>query len=360
MKVDNRIRYREERYKQNNKTLLMMATFLWVEQLLYGLLFTSPTTLIGKTHLVTSAVSFVYFLVLTYMYSQNKKALKVTWPKEVFLFSYAVFGIGLSIYRAIYISGTEFSIPVIYIAVLYGSAIVFYFPALWRFLLYSCGVALFVGLCLKVNDGFLYDTFIQDILMNNLLAWFASILAYKRFTKEVDSVVKIEEQNIELVRLSNTDTLTQIYNRRYLDQRLMELHEEAIVLEQSYAIIMADIDYFKKINDRFGHVTGDQVLIDVTNTLNSLLGEEHIFGRWGGEEFMIICKNSTVLEATKLAHALKELLENRSFHIDCQITCSFGVSAFAYDTSFVDTVLSADKALYKSKDNGRNQVTVAA
>lgn len=360
MTGDNRIRYRIERYKLNNKTLLMMATFLWIEQLLYGLLFESPNTMIGKIHLVTAAVSFVYFLVLAYMYKENKKAIHFTRLKEIIQFSYVVFGLGLAIFRSIYISGTAFSVPVIYIAVLYGSAIVFYFPSAWRLALYSTGVACFIILSYRVHGELLYKTFSQDIIMNNLLAWFASILAYRRFKREVDSVVKIEEQNVELVRLSNTDTLTKVYNRRYLDQRLMQLHDEAVESNQSYAIIMADIDFFKRINDEFGHITGDEVLVEVAETLKSLLGEEHIFGRWGGEEFMIICKESGVKEAFFLAESLKALFEERIFEVGCQITCSFGVSAFADDQSFVDTVLSADQALYKSKENGRNQVTIAA
>jgi len=355
---DNRKRYRIERYKQNNKTLLMMATFLWIEQLVYGFLFTTPNTMISETHLVTAGISFIYFLILGYMYLENKKGINVSIIKEVIQFSFVAFGLGVAIFRAVYISGSAFSVPVIYIAVLYGSAFVFYFPSIWRFILYALGVASFIGLGLMVNEGLLYETLIQDIITNNLLAWLASVLAYKRFTKEVDSMVRIEEQNAELVRLSNTDSLTQIYNRRYLDLRLIELHEEAMLSKTPYAIIMVDIDYFKNINDQFGHVKGDQVLIEVTNILNSLLNHDHIFGRWGGEEFMIICKKSTVEEAAQLAEALKVLFNKAYFKVGCQITCSFGVSAFAYNTSFVDTVLKADKALYKSKDNGRNQVTV--
>lgn len=359
MVSQNAQRYRVDRTVHNNRTLLIIAVFLWIEQILYGVVFTDPNTLIGQTHLFTSLVSFGYMILLGILYYKNKKQVIVSLWIELFQYSYIVFGLGLSVFRAIYVSSADFSIPVIYIAVLYGSAFLFYNPPLWSFILYATTSIAFIGLSDVHYEGMLYSTFVQDVIVNNLLTWIGSLIAYQRFTRQVDFVVVTEEQNIELKRLSGTDWLTKLYNRREIDENLVKLNQDAKRNGTSYSVILTDVDYFKKINDQYGHDIGDEVLIEITAIMNRIIGDQHISGRWGGEEFMVLCKNCGLKEAGEIAEKLRIAIENHKFKSDIQITCSFGVSTYE-NNEIVEIVKEADEALYISKENGRNMVTLKA
>lgn len=356
-KTLNYIRYAEETSKHNNKTLMILAAVLFVEQMTYGLAFTDMNSAIGRTHLVTSGVSFLYMLIMGTLFLQNRKEMQHRLWKDLFQFSYLFFGLGVSVFRAVYISSTDFSIPVIYIAVLYGSAFLFYYPPLWSFFLYIVTLIGFLYLGFYENQNLLYPTFVQDLVINNFLAWIGALLAYQRFTRQVDSVVLIEEQNIELLQLAGTDTLTQLHNRRKLDVCLEEMHLMALETGKVYSVIIADIDKFKQINDRYGHAVGDEVLIEVTEIFKRIVDDNHILGRWGGEEFMLLCEGSTLKEASRLAENVRYAVESNKFDIDNQITCSFGVSEFKKGLSVQEVVRNADEALYKSKNRGRNVVT---
>lgn len=159
----------------------------------------------------------------------------------------------------------------------------------------------------------------------------------------------LKKYNKQLQELSTTDSLTRLYNRRKIDEILNELKNK------KYSLILLDIDHFKDINDTYGHLEGDKVLIHVAQLLKLNINANDILGRWGGEEFLIICKNTTEIQASKLAQRLREILENEDFKIR-KVTASFGVSEATTDTTIKDVLANADKAMYNAKQNGRNQV----
>ena len=355
-----RKRYMNQSSLYNNKSLLMFAVFLFIEQLLYGLIFTGAGTLIGRTHLITSMVSGVYAIILGAIYSQNRQSMKPAFWKDTLQFSYLVFCLSVAVYRGIYISSTDFSVPVIYIAVLYGSAFLFYYPPAWSFVLYGSTMTAFIFLSININGGVPYPTFVQDIFFNNVLAWIGSMVSYQRFVRQMDSAIMIEEQNRELIKLSSTDALTNLYNRRHIDKSLEEVHTEAENSGTTYSVILADIDYFKKINDDYGHTTGDKILVEATAIFKDIVGERHLLGRWGGEEFMILCKNLDLATAYKLAEIMREAMEKNCFSVEKKITCSFGVSVYTEGMAAHEVVRNADEALYNSKEKGRNLVTVCS
>ncbi len=119
-----------------------------------------------------------------------------------------------------------------------------------------------------------------------------------------------------------------------------------------------DIDHFKLINDDFGHLIGDEVLKNVAHILKYNVNQNDIIGRWGGEEFLIICKNTSISEAEKLSYRIKDLIENYDFKVK-KITASFGISEADNNLEIKDILSNADKALYKAKENGRNQVVLS-
>ena len=158
--------------------------------------------------------------------------------------------------------------------------------------------------------------------------------------------------NEQLEFISNTDALTGLKNRRKIDKILNKLKNK------KFSLILMDIDHFKLINDDFGHLIGDEVLKDVAHILKYNVNQNDIIGRWGGEEFLIICKNTSIDEAEKLSYRIKDLVENYDFKVR-KITASFGVSEAHNNLELKDILANADKALYKAKENGRNQVVLS-
>lgn len=160
----------------------------------------------------------------------------------------------------------------------------------------------------------------------------------------------------ELKQLAIKDQLTGIFNRRKIDQVLDEEKERSDRNNQKLAIIIADIDMFKLVNDQFGHLVGDTVLTDVTKILGKGIRKTDVLGRWGGEEFMIICPNTDLAGATLLAEKLREMVSIHVFELVGRKTCSFGVAQLREDESIDDLLTRSDMALYRAKKQGRNRV----
>jgi diguanylate cyclase (GGDEF)-like protein len=166
----------------------------------------------------------------------------------------------------------------------------------------------------------------------------------------------INEMNEKVIR----DVLTGIYNRRYINERLPIDINKCITEGQPLSIIMADIDFFKNINDTYGHVIGDKVLIDFARLIErSIRKDIDWVGRYGGEEFLIVLNNTDSVDAYKTAENIRLLLENTTFKYDTlhiNITSSFGACSANKDTLDVESlIINADKNLYKAKNSGRNK-----
>lgn len=165
------------------------------------------------------------------------------------------------------------------------------------------------------------------------------------------------QKNRELEELSTTDTLTGLANRLRLDGALERDLSRCARSPAPLSIIMLDIDHFKSINDTHGHQVGDRVLIAVARALERNIRMADLLGRWGGEEFMLIC-NSTLEEATALAEKLRLELQGQVIPPVGIVTASFGVSSYHPGDSGQTIVGRADAAMYRAKTAGRNQVSV--
>lgn len=160
-------------------------------------------------------------------------------------------------------------------------------------------------------------------------------------------IEQLKQENIELKKELYLDKLTNINNRRILDN-----------VTDFDSIIMGDIDHFKNINDYYGHLKGDEVLIEVSNVLSKYIRDTDIVCRWGGEEFVILLKNCDDTEAYNKALYLKDKISELKDIFGFEITMSFGISNFLFEKPMKDAIDEADKALYKSKRTGRNRVTM--
>jgi diguanylate cyclase (GGDEF)-like protein len=163
-----------------------------------------------------------------------------------------------------------------------------------------------------------------------------------------------QKKNAEL--LSITDTLTGLYNRNKLDALLVK--ESKLVQRGSptFSVILLDIDHFKLINDKHGHLMGDQVLRQFARSIKRNVRETDLVGRWGGEEFMVICANTSLIGAETLAEMLRATIERSTYPEHIHVTSSFGVAEYAPGESLDELIKRADDCLYLAKDSGRNCV----
>jgi len=163
----------------------------------------------------------------------------------------------------------------------------------------------------------------------------------------------------ELQKISSTDSLTSLYNRRYFDSQFSIYIDEVKRYEKSCCIILLDIDFFKSVNDTYGHDEGDVVLKKIAQIIDDNCRSSDISARWGGEEFIILLKETTVKDAFSIADGLRiSISENE--HLESKgITASFGVSCFDTELDTPKKIFKrVDEALYTSKENGRNKVTI--
>jgi len=166
-------------------------------------------------------------------------------------------------------------------------------------------------------------------------------------------------------RLAITDSLTDLYNRRYIDEQLPIDLERTFRNSDPVSFIYADIDYFKKINDQYGHIAGDHILKEIARVfLRHIRRKDGWVARYGGDEFLICLPELSRNTAGKIANRLRHAVESKSFHINdihIKVTCSFGVQT-VYKTSGVHSVNHVvelmDKKLYQAKKKGRNKVVI--
>ena len=204
------------------------------------------------------------------------------------------------------------------------------------------------------------------------LALFVSILLY--YTRKLRNINKVYEMtmhsltltqqelegaNAQLIKLSSTDTLTQLANRYFLNSILKQAISSSQRYNRPLSVIMIDLDHFKRVNDIFGHIAGDTVLQASAAILRENCRESDTVGRWGGEEFLIICPETTKEEAAHLAEKLRALIPSQSMIYAHNQTASFGVSSYEDSDTQESIVIRADEALYRAKNDGRNCVRVS-
>ncbi len=169
----------------------------------------------------------------------------------------------------------------------------------------------------------------------------------------------LQVANSELQRLATTDRLTGIRNRHYFEEVMTAEIERAARYGVPLSLLLFDIDLFKAINDTYGHLVGDQVLVDLTRRISDHLRAVDVLARWGGEEFMVLLPHTRGEDAFKLAEELRQLVAGEPFPVVGQVTSSFGVAAFRPHEARGLWLKRVDDALYAAKAGGRNRVCMA-
>lgn len=175
------------------------------------------------------------------------------------------------------------------------------------------------------------------------------------FSNAKDRLALAHQRARELHLLAHTDGLTGLLNRLGATRAL----EDRLAAQRPIAVVLADIDHFKSINDRFGHAVGDDVLIEVGVRLRDALREGDAVGRWGGEEFLMILESAEAGQALVLVERLQNRMHSRPFPGVGRVTVSLGVAVHQPGESQADLLRRADEALYAAKRQGRNRAVLS-
>ena len=176
---------------------------------------------------------------------------------------------------------------------------------------------------------------------------------HKRAEKQISAAY----EKIEL--MSKTDYLTKLSNRRDIFERMQK--EDQHKASTVYSVIVCDIDHFKAVNDTYGHSVGDKILIKIAELLRSAVGPDDSVARWGGEEFLLLLKNTEGYKAYEIMEQIRKSLESESLlegNSSISVTMTFGICQFDGTASFESCIAKADKALYRGKRSGRNKVVL--
>ena len=166
---------------------------------------------------------------------------------------------------------------------------------------------------------------------------------------------QLKKHNAELIKVSETDTLTGLSNRIKLDVQFGLELDRAKRYHRPLSIILIDIDNFKKVNDDLGHLMGDKILVDLAQVANVNIRSTDTIGRWGGEEFLVICPETPLSEALLVADRIRRAIQENSFASKREHTVSSGVAMLIDDESVDSLLHRADTYLYHAKKNGKNQ-----
>jgi two-component system, cell cycle response regulator len=206
------------------------------------------------------------------------------------------------------------------------------------------------------------DYITKPINFAELEARVRSLLRIKALQEEVNRQKEsLEQLNERLLRISQTDGLTGLFNRRHIEEELQHMYQHSARLAEPLSVAMVDLDKFKSVNDTYGHQAGDDVLRQLAEILTKAVREIDRVGRYGGEEFMLLLPGTLAEEAVTFAERVRQAIESHTFTFQggsLQRTASFGVATFPHTRvkNCDSLVRAADDALYVAKETGRNKV----
>ena len=225
------------------------------------------------------------------------------------------------------------------------------------------------------HDGYINGTVKEEFLkiyydtpQENRIVSIASVLcSVKAFYIEIDAVddlyiltltdiTDLQKTKLSAERDAAYDKLTGIYNRAKFEELFENSYQRKLRYKRNLCLAAIDIDFFKKVNDNYGHQVGDEVLKELTNTCSNILRKADFFARWGGEEFVILMEETSLKDASFVCEKIRKAVENLKVPNLPQITISMGVSEIKQDDTKATFFKRVDDALYEAKNRGRNRV----
>lgn len=215
---------------------------------------------------------------------------------------------------------------------------------------------------------------IEPILYKGVMLGAVVLAGVTEFTSETQNDMELFGQGLalafknaithdQLQRLAANDPLTSVLNRRFGLERLRDEYARAVKTNQPVGVIMLDLDHFKKINDVYGHLIGDKMLVLLVNTVKTALREGDVFLRYGGEEFVVILPGASFVDVRKIAERIRRFVEDMELHQNTQvikISVSIGGTSFPEVNAedHMKLIEIADTHLYQAKEQGRNRIVI--
>jgi len=357
--------FNQKLFKNNSIRIMVVSLFLFFEQLSCGMILSNDNIKIANIYYLTSGIMLFCFLNSLY----SLKIEKANKWNDNFVTIFGIIGLSIVCFRLILIDESTIGNNMFFISVLYGFALIFYLNPIRNLMVYGSFMILFTFFY-KTNQIILDTEWIRSLITNVIISFLMSNIHYYKFIREYNANrelernndilkkrnIEIEKINIELKKMSTRDGLTDLYNRRKLDQIIYAEHKSYEIENKIYSLILFDIDNFKQINDIHGHLIGDKLLIELSELILGKIRENDIFGRWGGEEFLLVCPNTSKNEAIKIAQRFQKIIDEYNFDNVNHLTCSFGVTEILTGENYCEVFKRADRGLYKAKKQGKNIV----
>lgn len=330
-----------------NRNMLFLAVCLMIHVIYMCIFYALAIWPLAFLNLCSSAF---YFHFLFLQKDTSERSMAFTYFEILFFSALSELALGTRYGFALYIIGM--SSGVFYLVPSYGNM---------RFLYQIIGIVLAFLL-----EGFIMLTGISfpslqsaaepyqaAFYLTNLAITASIVLAATFFySKETESVWESLRYNM------NHDVLTGLYNRRFLERHIELIPDNQ---RSQYVICMLDIDFFKKVNDTYGHEAGDEVLVKVAGCLKDTAGKENLAVRWGGEEFIIYFPSTTPDKIYPVMESLRQRIENlviKASKKEIRVTITIGIATGMEDSNYEKVINSADEKLYLGKQRGRNRVII--
>lgn len=301
--------------------------------------------------LLVSSIAFLTIVLITY----HVKTIKVFYALNITMLVWAA----ATIYAFGWDVGTQQFITVL-LVLCFFSINEQYMQKIFYAVSLCCFRIFLYFWCKTIPSNVVFDTklsYILQVLNSVTIFWCISVIAYifGKSSRALDR--KLVAYNNQLTDQANTDALTRLYNRR----RAIEYLEETVAAgrHSCTSLCICDIDFFKKVNDNYGHNIGDIVLQQVAQTMKTTLKENAFIARWGGEEFLIVFPTQNGDEANLLLNNLKNKVKSLEFNAGektFKITMTYGLTEYDFNSSIDNNLKEADEKLYMGKANGRDQI----
>jgi len=277
----------------------------------------------------------------------NKAPNKITAIKSVIV--YAILMYLLHEYIAVHFAPVDLIFEALDLVIM--TFCLFIIPNRW--ITNICAAAFFIGIFVVLTP-YTIPTLTEGTKILIALYLFSHVLVVSVLIFRINVQKRVNYfQQLQLEALAKTDVLTNSPNRAACDKTLNHMCES----HSDFSLIIFDIDDFKRINDTYGHIAGDEVIIRIIDTVKGVIREDDIVARWGGEEFIIILPRTTLITATEIANRIKEFIATIEHdRIKERVTASFGVTEFKQGDDMKSIINRADQLLYLAKEYGKNRV----